>query len=83
VLCRETGGDARVAASPDQLIAVCQRAAASLAGLYTVDYLLPACFNGRVKVQIYSEQGFGEDTFQASPEAARPPATILDATVDA
>jgi len=82
-LCRETGGDARVAASPDQLIAVCQRAAASLASLYTVDYLLPACFNGRVKVQIYSEQGFGEDTFQASPEAARPPATILDATVDA
>jgi HEAT repeat protein len=83
VLCRETGGDARVAASPDQLIAVCQRAAASLAGLYTVDYLLPACFNGRVKVQIYSEQGFGEDTFQASPEAARPPATVLSAPVDA
>jgi hypothetical protein len=82
-LCRETGGDAQAVASPDRLTAVCQRAAASLASLYTVDYLLPACFNGRVKVQIYSEQGFGEDTFQASSEAARPPAMVLNATVEA
>ena len=59
--CRDTGGDAMTAAAPEELKAVCERAAATLAGQYSIEYPWPTPCSGAVKVQIYCDLGFGED----------------------
>lgn len=65
-LCQETGGDAVTVKSPEDLPAACERLAASLVSLYSIDYPLPLDGSGKLKVQIYSDLGFGEDTIETA-----------------
>ncbi len=67
--CRDTGGGAVTAAAPAELKAVCERAAATQAGPYSIEYPWPTPCSGAVKVQIYCDLGCGEDVW-STPQTA-------------
>jgi HEAT repeat protein len=64
-LCAESGGAAASGDSAEEMIAASERLAATLASFHTLEYEPPNSSPGPVKVQVYSELGYGEDVIGA------------------
>jgi HEAT repeat protein len=61
-VCFESGGASVAVDSPDKLVPAAERMAAALESLYTLEYEMPKPGSNGVKLQVYTEQGFGEDS---------------------
>ena len=61
-LCEDSGGSASSAGSAAELASVLPRMAAALSAGYAIRYPLPELRGGPIKVQVYTAEGFGEDT---------------------
>ena len=65
-LCQSSGGTSTTVEHLAALPAASERVAASMTAQYQIEYAIPPGSTGEIKLQLYSDQGFGEDRVVAS-----------------